>query len=322
MEVNGHTAHPDAQWFPDAELGLFIHWGISSVHGNIDISWGMFKDYQWSPESIPPKQYFELAKYFNPPEFEPEKIIKAAVDAGFKYAVLTTRHHDGYAMWPSKFGSFNTGIYMNGRDLVGEYVAACRKYGMKVGFYYSPPDFYTFYEYESFRGYNQGDKVDKDASQVELDYNRAIIRGQLSELLSNYGQIDVIWFDGDGLEYMSKDEIRSYQPGIVIGRGPATDFRSTECKMPTEEEYHKELEGYWWECCHELSSRWGYTRDEEYKPVEVVAEWYKTVVEKYHGNLLLNVAPNGRGKLPESAYKCIAEFGDWVKEYKKSKQAE
>ena len=106
--LNGHTTHPDAQWYPEAKLGVFVHWGISSVHGNIDISWAMMKDFKWTPENVTPDEYFALAKKFNPDKYDPEKWAKAVADAGFKYMVLTTRHHDGFAMWPSDCGNFNT----------------------------------------------------------------------------------------------------------------------------------------------------------------------------------------------------------------------
>ena len=322
MELyDGHTTHPDAQWFPKAELGLFLHWGISSVHGNIDLSWGMFRDFKWGPEVIPPEEYFDLAKRFNPKKYDPEKWIKAASDAGFKYAVLTTRHHDSFALWPSDFGDFNTGRYMDGRDLVGEYVKACRRYGMKVGFYYSPPDFRTHRKYMSFGGWYADRKEDLIVPQVYTDYMRAIVRGQLTELLTRYGVVDLLWFDGAGLDYMSRDEIYYYQPSVVIGRGEMTDFLSTECTIPTEEYYHENLEGHWWECCHEWNcGGWGYTRDEVYKSAETIMDFYKTVVVKYHGNLLINMGPNADGELPPVAYERLSDFGEMLKEYKKSGQ--
>ncbi len=322
---NGHTTHPDAQWYPDAELGLFIHWGISSVHGNVDISWGMRNEYCFSPEIIRPEEYFDLAKKFNPLYYHPKRWADEAAAAGFRYMVLTTRHHDGFAMWPSRFGDFNTKNYMNGRDLVGEYVEACRSAGLKVGLYYSPPDWWTVRDYMSF-GWNYGGNVGKPIPQVLQDYVRSIIRGQLTELLTRYGKIDLLWFDGDGLKYFSREEIYELQPHIVIGRDSlsagqeayGTDIRSTECEFPTDEVYEQKLKGYWYECCHEWSSCWGYTKDEEYKPTSTIIEWFKTV-RKYNGNLLINVAPRPDGELPEVVYERFKELGEWMKEYRKNK---
>ncbi len=160
----GHTMHPDAQWFGDAGLGLFIHWGLSSVKAmNLShpliaglplrskgplseklrnkllstdplVKAAAFK--KMNPEGIMPRRYFDLAKEFNPQSYNPDLWMKAAKEAGFTYAVLTAKHHDGFAMWPSAYGDFNTKNHMGGRDLVKEWVDACRKHGIKVGLYF------------------------------------------------------------------------------------------------------------------------------------------------------------------------------------------
>src|SRR2546421_3298861 len=149
-----HTQHPDAQWFGDAGLGLFLHWGICSTKA-MNISWPMIpgralggkhiddpaereriiKTGDWNlngkPNSITPNQYWAMAKDFNPQNYDPDKWLKAAKEAGFTYAMLTARHHEGFALWPSKTGDFNTSNYMGGRDLVKGYVEACRRNGLK-----------------------------------------------------------------------------------------------------------------------------------------------------------------------------------------------
>ena len=131
---------PGAQWFPEASLGLFMHWGIHSVVG-AQPSWDMITGYRYGGRVAPPERYYALAERFNPQQYDPNKFLKAAKEAGFTYAVLTTRHHDGYALWPSKYG-IGTKQYMNGRDLLKDYVEACRANGLKVGFYYSPRDWH------------------------------------------------------------------------------------------------------------------------------------------------------------------------------------
>ena len=177
---HAHTQNPEAQWYPEADLGLFIHWGIASV-GAINISWPMRpgralarehltdpaerariireSDYNLDghPNSITPDEYFAMAKDFNPQAYDPDKWIKAAAEAGFKYVVLTTRHHEGFALWPSAYGDFDTRNFMGGRDLIKPYVEACRRYGVKVGFYYSPPDWYFDRDYMNFM-YDGGSK--------------------------------------------------------------------------------------------------------------------------------------------------------------------
>ena len=170
-QSSSHTLHPDAQWFPEAGLGLFLHWDPGSVRC-LETSWPMIagtglswarpprvirddpaeferivreQDYNLDGRKpqITPDGYWALAKEFNPTNFCPEVWLKQARAAGFRYAVLTTKHHNGFAMWPSAHGGFNTkDTPMNGRDLVREYVAACRAADLKVGFYFSGPDWH------------------------------------------------------------------------------------------------------------------------------------------------------------------------------------
>ena len=148
------TSHPGAAWYYNpVNLGLFIHYGISAVHGDLDISWGMMDEPIRRAKGngiVTPREYWALAEKFKPDKYAPEEWLSAAKDAGFTYAVLTTKHHDGFCLWPSDAGDFSTKNYMGGRDLVGEYVAACKKLGLKVGLYYSPPDWRMNRKYMSF----------------------------------------------------------------------------------------------------------------------------------------------------------------------------
>ena len=139
LQARANT-HPDAQWFPKAGFGLFVHIGMSAVHGGIDLSWGMLKNKSWEDGEISPVEYWSLADRWNPVNFKPEVWAKQAKEAGFKYIVFITKHHDGYTMWPSKYSDFGVEQKMGGRDLVKEVVEACRKNGLKIGLYFSPPD--------------------------------------------------------------------------------------------------------------------------------------------------------------------------------------
>jgi len=128
-----HTTHPDAQWFDDAGLGMFVHWGVSSVNADGELSWSMMA--RGEDERPATDAYFEQAERFDPDDYDPDRWLAAASEAGMEYAVLTTKHHDGFAMWPSEYTEFTTAEYVDGRDLVGEYVDACRRHGVRVGFY-------------------------------------------------------------------------------------------------------------------------------------------------------------------------------------------
>lgn len=337
--------HPDAQWFPGVGLGLFIHWGISSVQGQYDLSWGMIKrpsgyaegkrQYSGLPavtRHVPPSVYWGNAEQFDAKNFDPDKWLSAAAKAGFKYAILTTKHHDGFALWPSEHGDFNTKKYLGGRDLVQEYVEACRRYGLKVGLYFSPPDWYQSRDYMNYScdpenpclDYNwepitdttytpaeQGNPIHSRFGPVGLrkeirEYNRLLIE----ELLGNYGQIDLLWFDGPGGDCMSVQRMRELQPQILINhRGrPYGDFNSAaENAFPEE----KRDRG-WWDYCNELSDGgWGYLKHEIYKPTAwFLAELGKT--RAWGGNFVVNAAPDCHGEMPQAYYDRMQEIATWM----------
>ena len=326
--TEGRTQHPDAQWFGHAGLGVFLHWGISSVDGNGDLSWYMIADTPWDKGAakMKPDDYWALAQRFQPAHYDPDKWLKAAKKAGARYAVLTTRHHDGFALWPSAYGDFNTKNYLSGRDLVGEYVKACRANGLKVGLYYSVPDWYYNRDLMSFRWedkprpadyhdygtHHQPITLPKRSPEEERKWNagfHAYLKGQIDELLTRYGKIDVLWFDGsENPVPVTIEHIRQLQPGIVINprlHGHA-DFETPEMGIP------KQRPAGWWELCTQWSGGWGYMRGENYRSLaSVLSEFVK--VRAWGGNELINIPPNPQGELPEKAYKGLAEMAAWMK---------
>ena len=331
------TEHPGAKWFyQPVNLGLFIHYGISAVHGDLDISWGMMENPERRKKKngiTTPREYWALAEKFNPEYYCPEEWLSAAKEAGFTYAVLTTKHHDGFSLWPSEVSDFSTKNYLNGRDLVKEYVEACRKLGLKVGLYYSPPDWRFNQKYQSFmvgsrtetyperphKDIDHNDIPDKLPEMPEEHFNRFVeyVNAQIRELLTNYGQIDLLWLDGsvkDITNVITIEEMRALQPQIVVndrlwGFGIGDYCSKYECHLP------KENPGMPWETCHiwHVGGGWSYVKNaDKYRDLAITMQQYETC-KKWGGNLLLNIAPRADGSVPEAYYKAVREFGEAVR---------
>lgn len=333
------TEHEGAKWFFEpVNLGLFIHFGISAVHGDLDISWGMMDDPVRRAKGngiVTPREYWSLAEAFDPRDYHPEEWLSAAKEAGFTYAVFTTRHHDGFSLFPSAASDFSTKNFMGGRDLVREYTDACRKVGLKVGLYYSPPDWRRDREYRSFmlgsRSEKYPDRPYKDIDHREiaslpempkahLEADKAYVNAQVRELLSGYGRIDLLWFDGtlpdlDGV--ITIEEIRALQPWIVVndrlwGFGNGDYLSRFECHLPTEKP------DMMWETCQiwHVGGGWSYVKNaDKYRDLETTMNQYK-ICEKWGGNLLLNIAPDRNGTVPPAYYESVKALGDAVKRRK------
>ena len=319
----GRAEHPDAQWFPQARMGLFMHWGIHSVAG-IQPSWAMIKDYPCGGTSdYPPEKYFALAEQFNPRRYDPDRWLAAAAKAGFAYAVLTAKHHDGYALWPTEYGDFSTKSYLRGCDLLQPYVEACRKNGLRVGFYFSFAD----WRYPGFpvgdvdfdfnkRGQFPPMRREEDEKQFEDFY--AYTMGQIDELLTRYGKIDLLWFDGVGWKDRDSgalrstetiQHVRSLQPGIVVNNrwGRVGDYATPECQFPEQQP-----DG-WWEACYATNGHWGYNPGEPLPD----ASWFTTMRDRcnnWGGNLLANIGPAPDGTMPEDFYVLCDELAERSKE--------
>jgi alpha-L-fucosidase len=334
------NTHPEAQWYPRAGLGLFVHWGISTVEARFGLSWPMIpgrmyaqrrlsaeeiekiaNEAHWDAK-VTPRQYFALAERFHPGKYNPDDWLRAARAAGFRYAVLTTRHHDGFALWPSSFGNFNTKTYMGGQDLVKEFVEACRRNGLKVGLYYSVPDWYFNREYFSFF-YYRAKKMNPEFPDLGLDLEtvklppmpeehaakyRQYVRGQIRELLTNYGRIDLLWFDGK-TDAITIEEIRELQPSIVVNdRGWGYGDFNTRAERDLSQ---TRPAVDWWENCQVWAkTSWAHI-DEDYRPNSQILEQFVRV-RAWNGNFLLNTGPTATGDLPAVAYERMREFGAWI----------
>jgi alpha-L-fucosidase len=319
-----HTDHPDAQWFENAGLGMFVHWGISSVDAAGELSWSMMAR---GPDEEPSTTaYFEQAEHFDPGDYDPDRWLAAAKRAGMEYAVLTTKHHDGFAMWPSEYGAFGTAEYCGGRDLVGEYVDACRRHGIKVGFYFSLPDWHhpnwpaaARESYDGLRSFTDETDLSYDAGAVaDLEEYYQYVQGQLRELLTRYGDVDLLWFDTPDYFWsgVTEDRIgdlydlaRTLQPHLVVnGRGGYAhwgDYRTPENELPAEQ-----IDG-WWELCQTWGDSWGFQDDDEYRDVDWAIERLAETASR-GGNLLLNVGPRADGTLPAPVHDRLDALAAWM----------
>ena len=329
------TNHPGAAWFKDAGMGMFVHFGISSVFGACDLSWGMIEEYPWGGKvntrpRPTPRQYYEVGmRNFTAENYEPEKWLTKAKELGCKYAVLTTKHHDGYTLWPSKYSKIGVQSALDGRDLVKPFVDACQKLGLKVGLYYSPPDWYYNYEYRNFTANKEKLKdIDLNArgpiTEMPPEHAKKYaekVRGEVFELLDRY-HIDVLWFDGRGEfpknwpDPFTPEEIRAKQPWILInprffGGGKVGDFVTPECRFPDAPP-----EGMW-ELCHQLSGGgWGYTVH-PYKSLG----WFTAMMSMtraWKGNFLFNVGPDSAGQMPGDFYFRVKEIRAWMDKHREA----
>jgi len=326
---------PAAQWFPQAGLGLFLHWGIHSVAG-AQPSWDMIAHYIWGGKVSPPDRYYRLAERFDPQRYDPGKWLKAVKKAGFTYAVLTTKHHDGYALWPSKYG-IGTRQYLAGRDLLKDYVDACRANGLKVGFYFSPRDWHYPgllhpNEYDAETWHDLPPIADPAANEQAFERFLGFVLAQMEEILTRYGKIDLLWRDGmhfRGIADMHTEQvyawIRTLQPDIVIndrwsnlvnpddpdGSGVRIgDFTTAfECTKPTY------VPSLWWEHCDIWTSGgggWGYDSTGTFRPYSWFFE-HLAACRSLGGNFLINVGPDKDGDMHPAFYQNVAGLAEWMK---------
>ncbi|MGC6505419.1 MAG: alpha-L-fucosidase [Coraliomargaritaceae bacterium] len=324
------TTHPDAQWWPEAGLGLFMHWGIVSEFGPTGEAWCG----RWSPQRAetgafhPQQEIWDAAESFNPKQYDPHKWMAAAKKAGFQYAVLTAKHHDGYALWDSDHALIGVRQYLDGRDLVQPYVDACREHGLKVGFYYSGMDWYFIREYMNFsitkdRIVNyKGEFVDRLPSEppslrkAYQEFNEA----QVHELVKF--KPDIWW--GDAGHGMPMETIRELLPGVVCNnRDPGGgDHATPEGLGMAKPGYIKPIleNGWWWEANSIITKgSWHY---DQYKSEfvwpsdSILMELAK--IRCMGGNFLANIGPRPDGQLQEEAYRLFADMAEWMETNKES----
>lgn len=278
-------------WFQDQALGMFIHWSVDSQLGSV-ISHSMVgasKDYL-------DRYIAQLPQTFLPTRFQPDEWARLAKVAGMKYVVFTTKHHNGFCMFDTKTTPFNIMHTPYGRDITRELVDAFRKWGIAIGFYFSPDDFWILHR--------QGHEVSRDGTAANPLHNPELMahnQAQVRELLNNYGPIDVLFFDGvaEGLKQLAWQ----LQPNVVVTRG---DLATPEQQLPD-----RPLPGPW-EACFTLGTQWAYKpTNEEYKSGTKLIEMLIETRAK-GGNLLLNVGPKPDGEIPIEQTARIQEMALWL----------
>lgn len=338
VAVSKPASHPEAAWFPEAGLGLMVHWGLASVHGGLDLSWGMIANTPWDAAGAPgnkitPREYWRLAERFLPAAYDPEPWVAAAARAGFRYAVFTAMHHDGYTLWPSACSDFGVQSHLGGWDLVAPFVEACRRHGLKVGLYLSPPDWHFDREVMSFNypsmGGLVGDRRDGAAPVFDQDHRpseisapspghlsrrRALFHARIHELLTRYGRIDLLWFDGGVRDNDARDLALALQPHLVINsRSCDGHYDCTECHLPSAPPTGWFETVHCWQSCEIRTPRgapvdvWGYLKTETYKSAAWAYGSYRQL-RGWGGNFLLNVGPRPDGSMPGIVLQRLAEF--------------
>lgn len=281
------------EWFSDMGFGMFIHWSIdvqlgAMISHNVAVA---SKDYQ--------DQYFnELPKTFNPKDFDPEQWAKLTKIAGMKYMVFTAKHHNGFCMWDTKTTDFNITNSGYGKDILKEIIAAFRAEGIAIGLYFSPDDFHMMYK--------QGLPPSRESPESASTRNSELWetnKKQLSELLTNYGKIDILFIDenSDWANPLVANYAWDIDPDLVITRGG----------METPEQYLPEepLESPW-EACVSMGYHWQFIGEENYKDAGKLIEMLIETRAK-GGNLLLNVGPDAHGKIPEPQENRLREIALW-----------
>ncbi|MFZ0452950.1 MAG: alpha-L-fucosidase [Ignavibacteriaceae bacterium] len=314
------------EWWRNARFGLFIHWGLYSIPAG---EWDGKTNYaEWirNQAEIPIDVYDKFVSQFNPVKFDADRWVKMAKNAGMKYIVITSKHHDGFSLFDSKYTDFDVMSTPFHLDILKELSQACKKEGIKLCFYYSIMDWHNP-DYLPRRAW----ETNRSTKGADFDRYVLYMKNQLKELLTNYGNIGVLWFDGEwentwndkrGLDLYNY--VRSLQPNIIInnrvgasrsgmegftkGEGIAGDFGTPEQQIPSTG-----LPGVDWESCMTMNDHWGYNKnDKNFKSTKEILQMLADIASK-GGNYLLNVGPTSQGLFPPESIDRLQEIGKWMK---------
>ena len=325
------------EWYLDARFGMFIHWGLYSIPAR--------GEWLRSEEEITKEDYMKYFEEFNPSDYDPKAWARAAKEAGMKYVVLTAKHHDGFCLYDSQYTDFKSTNTKLGRDIVKDFVEAVREEGLKVGLYFTIIDWY----HDDYPHY--GDKFHPMRKNPEFnnegrnfDNYLTYMHNQIREICTNYGKIDLLWFDfsyddmrGEkwkATELMSM--VRSLQPDVIIdnrlecsGEGLGSlaacdptpyhgDFVTPEKMIPPNGIQDVQGNDIAWEACVTMNNNWGFCAvDHFFKPASMLIKKLVECVSK-GGNMILNVGPDARGNIPEESMNILKGIGAWMNKNGKS----
>ncbi len=323
----------------DLKFGMIIHWGLYAIPGIVE-SWSVCsEDESWIPRDSNvsyidyKKWYWDLSKQFNPVKFDPEQWANAGKAAGMKYLVFTTKHHDGYCLFDTKQTDFSIakGPFKNNphADAAKYVFDAFRKDGYMIGAYFSKPDWHSpDYWWDRYATPTRNNNYDVRKHPWKWERFKQYTYNQISELMHNYGSIDILWLDGGWVRPLSEDEqkdrrrwsqdidmpriarmAREAQPGLLIVdrtvHGPYENYQTPEQNIPSSQL------PYPWETCMTLGTDWGYVPNQPLKSSRTVVHKLIEIVAK-GGSLLLGVGPTAEGLLPDNIVERLAEIGQWT----------
>jgi alpha-L-fucosidase len=339
--------HKLAQW-QDLKFGLFMHWGPYSEWGVVE-SWSICpEDEGWTQRKGPyaadyktyVKAYENLQTTFNPTHFDPDKWVKAAKDAGMKYVVFTTKHHDGFCMFDTKetdykVTSSKTPFSANAkRNVASEIFNAFRKENFMIGAYFSKPDWHSpYYWWPYFPPKDRNVNYDPAKYPERWQHFKDYTFNQIQELMTNYGRVDILWMDGGWVRPLTKADsvtakemgskfnqdidmpriatmARAKQPGLIMVdrtvAGPYENYTTPEQQVPSTPLDHP------WESCITMGNSWSYVPGDHYKSSLQIVQLLVKIVSR-GGNLLMNIGPGPDGDWDPEAYKRLADIGKWIK---------
>ncbi len=319
---NTYTPSPEnlkaREWFQDAKFGMFIHWGVYSILG--DGEWVM------NNQRIDKQTYQKLPAFFNPISYDPAEWVALAKAAGMKYITLTSKHHDGFAMWDSKLTDWDiVDRTPYGKDIIKMLADECKKQGIKLFFYHSQLDWYQEDYYPRGNTGSTAGRPEKGDWYKYLDY----MDGQLTELLTNYGEIGGIWFDGfwdkkDADWRLDKTYglIHKLQPACLVGSNhhlatfPGEDFQMFEKDLPGQKTTgfnpDQKMGELPYETCETMNNSWGFNlQDKNYKSTKNLIQ-YLVKAAGFNSNFLLNVGPMPDGRIQPEFIKTLGEIGKWM----------